>query len=158
MSISKMNICLVDDDPFFTDFMSRSLMNKKYNVRCFSSGIQILDRLDQEPDLIFIDVQMDNMDGFQTSRILRKKWPGVKIILISSSECLENSLNRESRFHDSFEPKSKDLSRIFEQLNHFRRRKQLRLFFTIIAFLMLVLGFFLLGESADNILYKIKST
>ena len=153
-----MNICLVDDDPFYNDFMARSLMNKKYNVTCFSSGIQILDELNQEPDLIFIDVHMDHIDGIQTSRILKKKWPSVKIVLISSNEYAKKLLIGESRFHDSFEPKSKDLSRIFEQLNHFRRMKQLRLFFTIIAFLMLVLGFFLLGESADNILYKIKST
>ena len=68
-----MNICLVDNDPTYFDFLAKSLKNKKYDVPCFSSGIQILENLYHKYDLIFIDVQMDIMDGIQTSRILKKK-------------------------------------------------------------------------------------
>ncbi len=139
-----MNICLVDDDPLYTDFLSKSLKNKKYDVTCFSSGIQILDELYHKPDLIFIDVQMDIMDGIQTTRILKKKWPSVKIVLISSNERAENTILLHSIFYDSFEPKSKDMAGMLKQLNHFKRRKVLLLFLKVIAIsiLAVVLYFF----------------
>ena len=146
MSILNMNICLVDDDPLYSDFLAKSLRNKKHHVTCFSSGIQILDELNRKPDLIFIDVQMDIMDGFQTTRILKKKWPSARIVLISSNERAENILKGESRFHDSFEVKSKDIAGMLIQLNHFKKRKQLLLFLKVfaISILAVVLWFFLI--------------
>jgi CheY-like chemotaxis protein len=127
MSLFCTKICLVDDDPLYSDFLSKSLKNKNFKVNSFSSGIEMLEKQHTEPDIILMDLQMEIMDGIQASRIVKKKWPRVKIVLISSSECAENILNEASNHFDSYEPKTKDLSGIYKQVIRFEKRKRLRI-------------------------------
>jgi CheY-like chemotaxis protein len=129
----RMNICLVDDDPLFSDYMARSLINKECNVTCFSSGVEILDKLDKMPDMVFVDVQMDYMNGIQTSRILKKKWPRLNIVLISSNESADYLLKQNNKYSISFEHKSKDLSRILEHLRAQRIKKMVKVFLLMIT-------------------------
>jgi two-component system, NarL family, response regulator DegU len=48
------------------------------------NGKELLEQLDTIPvDLILLDIQMPEMDGFETCRQLRKHYPDVKILIIS---------------------------------------------------------------------------
>jgi DNA-binding NtrC family response regulator len=140
MAIFKINICIVDDDPFYSDILCKFLANKKFKVKRFSSGIEILEKLEKEPDVVFMDYDMDTMNGIQTSKILKKRWPDVNIVLISSAENADAFSSDTSKYYDSFEPKSKDLSRMFEKVKSYKIKKIVKILLTVVAFIALLIG------------------
>lgn len=79
MSSSPMRIVLVDDDEddrqFFIDALKELDMNTSLQV--FQNGQDVLDFLSKEnverPDLVFLDLNMPVMNGFQCLREIRKK-------------------------------------------------------------------------------------
>ena len=58
------SILLVDDDPNFTELLSRFLQEQGYNLYTAANGWEALLVLDQQAiDLILLDVMMPGMDG-----------------------------------------------------------------------------------------------
>ena len=139
MNLFKTEICVVDDDPLYSEVLCKFLSVENFSIRKFHSGIEVLDQLDKQPDIIFMDLHMDAINGLQASKILKKRWPQVNIILISSTENAEIILNENSGDYDSFEPKSGELSGMLLQIKNFQRRKMRRVIIAI-ALTMLVLG------------------
>lgn len=76
-----MNIAICDDDKQFRDFLERNLrtyFDEKsipLNIFQFSSGEDLLND-ELLFDLVFLDVQMENMNGIETGKALRQKNPG----------------------------------------------------------------------------------
>ncbi|MDE6424576.1 MAG: LytTR family DNA-binding domain-containing protein [Ruminococcus sp.] len=84
-----MVIAICDDEQVFHDKLYKMIENYyienklSVNVRHFYNGHQLLNS-DINFDIIFMDFQMDDMDGLETSRILRKSNKDVKIIFTTS--------------------------------------------------------------------------
>ncbi len=53
-------------------------------LREAANGLEAL-RLAEEsqPDLVVMDVRMPEMNGIETTRLLKKRWPRIKIIVLS---------------------------------------------------------------------------
>ena len=139
MNLFKTEICVVDDDPLYSEVLCKFLSVENFSIRKFQSGLEVLDKLDNKPDIIFMDLHMDSINGLQASKILKKRWPQVNIILISSAENADIILKENSGDYDSFEPKSGELSGMLLQIKNFQRRKMRRAIIAI-ALTMLVLG------------------
>ena len=74
-----------DEDPV-RKFVSRALQNKGYKVLEADSGeaaLEVLKNYTGPVDLLISDVVMPNMDGPTVAREVIKKYPDIKIILIS---------------------------------------------------------------------------
>lgn len=58
------------------------------------SGDELLELLEQEmlPDLVFLDIIMPGISGLDTARIMKEKYPGIKILLLSA-ETTRESIN-----------------------------------------------------------------
>ena len=70
--ISKKTILAVDDDPFIRKMFQSILGSKGFHVITANDGIEAIARAKEDkPDLIFLDIMMPNMDGFQALEKLR---------------------------------------------------------------------------------------
>lgn len=79
-------ILLVEDEDAVRIFSARALSNKGYQVLDAASGAQALQMLEEkqiEPEVLITDVMMPEMDGTTLAKIVREKYPQIKIIFIS---------------------------------------------------------------------------
>jgi two-component system cell cycle sensor histidine kinase/response regulator CckA len=79
-------ILLVEDEDAVRIFSARALSNKGYQVADAPSGAAALMLLEQgkiDPEVLITDVMMPEMDGTALAKIVREKYPHIKIIFIS---------------------------------------------------------------------------
>lgn len=68
-----MNILIVDDDVELVGLLSFALETAGYEVRTAFDGVEALTMVrEQEPDLVILDVNLPNQDGFQVLGELRR--------------------------------------------------------------------------------------
>ena len=81
-----MALVLVVDDEKFVRLMIRSALEQKgHTVLEACDGCECLDVVAaSHPDVVFVDVFMPKMDGFEAVAELHAKWPNLKIIGMSS--------------------------------------------------------------------------
>jgi CheY-like chemotaxis protein len=61
------------------------------------SGVEALELCGREkPDLVLLDVRMPGMDGFETERELRRRYPGTKVVLLSTYESASGVVAKNS--------------------------------------------------------------
>jgi len=80
-------LLIVDDESDIREFARNFFKKRKIEVFVASGGRQALDLIAQEnPDLILLDVRMEEMTGIQVLRELRQTKPSVKVIMVSGVE------------------------------------------------------------------------
>ena len=88
----KATILIVDDNLQNLQLMGSIVYDKGYNVSISSSGANALESISQQsPDLILLDIQMPEMDGFEVCKILKsnlitKDIPIIFLTAVSDSE------------------------------------------------------------------------
>ncbi len=68
----KKKILLVDDERDIVEFLSYNLKNEDFDVVVAFDGEEALQKLDQNPDLIILDVMMPKMNGFEACEKIRE--------------------------------------------------------------------------------------
>jgi two-component system chemotaxis response regulator CheB len=85
--MNKKRILVVDDSYVYQRLLS-DVINAHDDLEVVgvaSNGKIALSMMNQlQPDLVTLDILMPEMDGIQTLIFLRKSWPSVKIIMVSS--------------------------------------------------------------------------
>ena len=80
-----MQALIIDDDPMLQQLLSRLLLKQGVEqVRVASGGsegIQLVSEL--EPDVLFLDIQMPDIDGLQVLEQLRQSHPELYIVIIT---------------------------------------------------------------------------
>lgn len=67
------NVLIVDDEPLFRDLLSRFLKLAGHNPRMVANGREALAAIAADPpDLILLDAQMPEIDGFQVAKWLKR--------------------------------------------------------------------------------------
>jgi len=77
-------ILVVDDEPALLDLSCELLSQQGYHVLPAKNAEQVLEILKQQAvDLLFCDIIMPDMDGYELAGIVRQKYPEIKIQLAS---------------------------------------------------------------------------
>lgn len=82
----KISILLADDHKLLMDTMAKTLETDDRFFICgkASGGTEAIEIAKQKnPDIILMDVNLGEPDGFETTRMIRKELPGTKIIGLS---------------------------------------------------------------------------
>ena len=86
-------ILVVDDDDMNLT-RTRIILKNDYDVILVNSGIKALDTLKREKvDLVLFDIEMPNMDGFETFRQMKEFADGIPVIFLTASGLEDDVVN-----------------------------------------------------------------
>jgi uncharacterized protein (TIGR02266 family) len=92
-SASEKKILLVDDVNFFIEFENAAInWLERYKILTASTGVEALRIIEQErPDLVFLDLYIDNRDGGECCRRIKKKYgSSITVIMLTHGGSLAN--------------------------------------------------------------------
>ena len=110
-----MKVLVVDDNAANRIVLARMLKIAGCEVVCLENGQQAVDFLDVEtPDLIFMDLSMPIMDGFEATRLIREKHSAqsIPIFAVSANVTNEYEARCEKMGFNDFIPKPISRNRI----------------------------------------------
>lgn len=82
-------ILVVDDSPTILKLISGKLEKSGYRTVCAIDGIDAIKRLeDMVPDMVILDINMPNMDGYQVCRVIRENelTENTPVIMVSGND------------------------------------------------------------------------
>jgi signal transduction histidine kinase/DNA-binding response OmpR family regulator len=80
------DVLVVDDDPSLREMVRQQLMERGYEVRLATNGIEAIQSArTRRPDLVVLDVMMPEISGFDVAAVLKSdpKTQGIPIIILS---------------------------------------------------------------------------
>ena len=79
-----LSILVIDDEPAVRETLAEMLEVMGHRVFLADSGQKGLQTLaGNNCDLVFTDLAMPEMDGWETSREIRKRWPSMNVVLVT---------------------------------------------------------------------------
>ena len=88
------SIFLVDDDPFFLNLCEQYLHNLGFTaVRKYESSTGFLNELLFQPGLIFLDYNLDSLNGIETLKKIKRFNPNFLVVFISGQEKIDVAVN-----------------------------------------------------------------
>lgn len=86
---AKIKVAIVDDEEMIVTLMAEflSMQPRLEVVMTAHNGAGIIEELENStvcPDVLAMDMQMPVMDGVEASKIIKEKYPSIKIIIITS--------------------------------------------------------------------------
>jgi len=112
---SKDKIIVVDDDPIICEVLNLAL-SSHFEVKTVHSGAECLQLIDEfQPKLVFLDIDMPGMNGYDTCRQLREAKQTLPIIFQSSCDTLAERLEAFDSGGDDFLSKPADVELVLRK-------------------------------------------
>ncbi len=93
MKVNTSKIFLVDDNAFHLELVAKVLNDEGFSdITTFSNGFDALENLHQNPDIIFLDHDMDNINGFDTLRKIKRQNPDIFVVMVSGQEDISTAV------------------------------------------------------------------
>lgn len=88
------NLLLVDDEVSFVEILAKRLTLREFNISTAHSGAEALERLETDPDIdvVILDLVMPDMDGIETMKRIKQKRPLVEVIMLSGVATVESAI------------------------------------------------------------------
>jgi len=84
IDVPSLSILVIDDEPAVRETLAEMLESMGHRVLLADSGQRALQMLaGNDCDLVFTDLAMPEMDGWETSREIRKRWPEMNVVLVT---------------------------------------------------------------------------
>jgi CheY-like chemotaxis protein len=84
VEVPSLSILVIDDEPSVRETLAEMLEVMGHRVLLAESGQIALQTLSgNDCDLVFTDLAMPEMDGWETSREIRKRWPDMNVVLVT---------------------------------------------------------------------------
>lgn len=117
-------VLIVDDEKDFVEMFSLRLKESGDNVLTAYSGKECLDTLEKETiDVVVLDIKMPGMDGIETLKEIKKRYPIVEVILLTGHGAIETAVEGMKLGAYDYLLKPADAREISKKLQGARKRK-----------------------------------
>jgi len=88
------NVLLVDDEVPFVETMTKRLTKRDLRITSDFKGQEALDKLeeDRSVEVVILDVKMPGMDGNETLKEIKGRYPLVEVIMLTGHATVESGI------------------------------------------------------------------
>ena len=89
------NVLLVDDEVPFVETMTKRLTKRDLRITSAFNGKEALDKLeeDRSVEVVILDVKMPGMDGNETLKEIKRRYPLVEVIMLTGHATIESGID-----------------------------------------------------------------
>ncbi|MDZ7697998.1 MAG: response regulator [Deltaproteobacteria bacterium] len=118
-------VLVVDDEKEFVEMLSLRLQEVGEKVTAAYSGRECLDMLkDTQIDVVILDIKMPGMDGMETLREIKKRFPLVEVIMLTGHGSAETAVEGMKLGAYDYLMKPADFDDLTTKLQGARKRKE----------------------------------
>lgn len=120
-------VMIVDDEADIRTSLSGLLEDEGYNTVTCANGQEALDKVgDANPQLVLLDIWMEEMDGLEVLSRLKRRLPDLPVIMISGHGTIETAVQATQRGAYDFIEKPPQVDRLLLTVSRAIREAQLR--------------------------------
>lgn len=109
--MARAKILVVDDEENIRLLLSEELTDEGYDVQTAKDAEECLKKFEKESfDLVVLDIEMPGKNGIEVAGELRKRFPGLKIVLLTAYSHYKYDMS--SWAADAYVVKSADLTEL----------------------------------------------
>ncbi|MFQ5659495.1 MAG: response regulator [Gammaproteobacteria bacterium] len=113
-------VLMIDDNEDIIELVQLVLANSGYQLTTSRDGLEAVRIcLEETPDLVLMDLNMPNLNGFEATKTLREKGFTNPIIVLTASELEEDRQKAEQAGCDGFILKTMEMKGVEEMLDHY---------------------------------------
>ena len=118
------NILLVDDEKDFVEMLALRLSDEGHRVRSAFSGQEALQALSEaENDVVILDIKMPGMDGIETLKEIKNRFPISEVILLTGHGSIDTAVEGMKAGAFDYLLKPTDFEELLEKLGNAQQRK-----------------------------------
>jgi len=86
-------VLIVDDEITIIESLSGILSDDGFEVIHAFNGYEALKKIETEsPDIVLLDIWMPGMDGIETLREIKQKFPNIPVVMITGHGSIESAV------------------------------------------------------------------
>jgi DNA-binding NtrC family response regulator len=118
-------VLIVDDEKDFVEMLALRLKEEGEKVTPAYSGKECLDVLEKaEIDVVILDIKMPGMDGIDTLREIKRRFPLVEVIMLTGHGSTETAVQGMKLGAFDYLLKPADFNDLTSKLENARKRKE----------------------------------
>ena len=119
-------VLLVDDEETFVETMAKRLESRNLETLQALSGAEALETLEtnQNLDVIVLDVKMPGMDGIETLKEIKNRFPLIEVIMLTGYATIESGIQGMKLGAYDFLMKPCDIEELVSKINDAAKEKR----------------------------------
>ena len=117
------HILVVDDDANTRDILERALVDAGYEAVLAKDGKDGLSKLDKDPALIVLDLDMPRMDGFEFIERSRTEGMKIPIVVFSGKDITAVEEKMLSKYTEGIVKKESKVESLVKEVNQILKTK-----------------------------------
>lgn len=124
MSITGNRVLIIEDDVPLGKFLSRELGRREYEVAVITDGKAAHAQVESGGfDLLLLDLNLQEMDGFELLHRVRAGWPAVPVIILTARNRTEDLVKALEDGADDFLAKPFSFQELLARIRRLMRRR-----------------------------------